>query len=86
VHFHSDSDFNGLLSINQNIWISASFLFYDFLQILIFEGKNKALALQLEEKTKDYADMKTLLESMKEQLKISEDVQAKIIEWVHSFF
>jgi len=50
------------------------------LQILIFEGKNKALALQLEEKTKDYADMKTLLESMKEQLKISEDVQAKIIE------
>ena len=42
--------------------------------------KSKTLALQLEEKTKDYAEMQTQLDEMKDRVATFEDANSKIIE------
>uniref|UniRef100_A0A7M5VCQ9 Uncharacterized protein n=1 Tax=Clytia hemisphaerica TaxID=252671 RepID=A0A7M5VCQ9_9CNID len=50
-------------------------------QFLVLEGRNSSLLLQLNEKTKDYAEMETKLDEMKEKVKTFEDVQATILEY-----
>ena len=49
-------------------------------QLFVLEEKNKNLALQLEEKTKDYAEMQTQLEEMKDRVVTFEDSNSKIME------